>query len=266
MSTLCLLRGKVLYLLFLATTLCLHNNAQAGPGAPMQDISTTVIKLSKNIFTLSTLFTTIETQANVRFAYDTKELNVNEQIEISAKKIELKQLLTEVSKQSGATFEWSKNTVTVIPPQKKLAEETQFLAAQTVVTGKIVDKSGQPVIKAAVIVKGTGIGTTSDEKGNFRINAKPGDVLEISFVGYQTEEVKVTGDNVLTVVLTELKSSLADVVVVGYGTQKKANLTGAVGVTWKAVPLPTVARRYKERFPVCMPCRVRVNPVMMALL
>jgi len=230
MSTSCLLRGKVLHILFLMLTISLYNNAKAGDDGNDQDPISATIKLNKKNFTLGTLFTAVEAQTSVRFAYDAAELNINAPVEVSNKKLGLKQLLSEISQQSGASFEWAKNIVTVIPPQKDVTTEPKSIAPETGVSGKVLDKNGDPVPGAVVVIKGTGTGTTTDEKGNFNINAKLGDVLEISYVGYQKIEVKVTKTSNLSIFLNDLKASMSDIVVVGYGTQKKANLTGSVGV------------------------------------
>jgi TonB-linked SusC/RagA family outer membrane protein len=228
MGQLGLLPGKVLYALSLMIALSLFNFAQASPGD--QDYSNTVIKLTKKKFLLVELFTIVEMQASVKFAYDASELNVREPVEISTGKLRLKQLLTEISKQSGTSFEWSKNVVTVIPPAKFTPATPKVSESRTGVTGKVVDKNGQPVAKATVTVKGTSTGASTDENGIFKINANPGDVLEVSFVGYRTVEVKVTGTTDVSVVMDELKPLLNEVVVIAYGTQKKTNLTGAVGI------------------------------------
>lgn len=102
---------------------------------------------------------------------------------------------------------------------------TEQLQAQTV-TGLVVDAQGEPVIGASVIEKGTTVGTITNLDGKFTLNVKPGATLRISFVGYQTLEIKATKS--MKVVLKEDSEMLSEVVVVGYGTQKKANLTGAV--------------------------------------
>ena len=94
--------------------------------------------------------------------------------------------------------------------------------------GIVKDATGESVIGASVVVKGTTNGTITDFEGNFSLsNVKKGDVLLISYVGYQTQEVKWNGTS-LNVVLKEDSKTLSEVVVVGYGTQKKANLSGAV--------------------------------------
>ena len=95
------------------------------------------------------------------------------------------------------------------------------------VSGVIHDSQGEPVIGATVKVKGKGAtGTITDMEGRFTIEATPGDMLEISYVGYTPKEVKADAN--MNITLQEDNKELNEVVVVGYGTQKKVNLTGAV--------------------------------------
>ena len=93
--------------------------------------------------------------------------------------------------------------------------------------GTVNDVLG-PVAGASVVVKGTTNGTVTDMDGNFVLEVNNGDVLQISFIGYVTQEIKYTGQATLTVNLMEDTQKLEEVVVVGYGTQKKVNMTGAV--------------------------------------
>lgn len=96
------------------------------------------------------------------------------------------------------------------------------------ITGKILDAAGNPVIGATVTIKGTNTSTQSDETGVFRLNAPPGsEILVVSFVGFKTQEVPIGGRTTMEVRL-EPTEALDEVVVVGYGTQRKAHLTGAV--------------------------------------
>ena len=94
------------------------------------------------------------------------------------------------------------------------------------ITGSVRDANGEPIIGANILVKGTTTGTLTDYDGNFSINCRPGSTLVISFLGYKTVEVRASRG--MSVVLQEDVELLDEVVVVGYGTQKKANLTGAV--------------------------------------
>jgi len=96
------------------------------------------------------------------------------------------------------------------------------------VTGTIVDVNGEPVIGASILEIGTNNGTITDFDGNFEISAAPNAVLQISYIGYKTQEVKVDGQNVLKITLHEDNEMLEEVVVVGYGTVKKNDATGSV--------------------------------------
>ena len=95
-------------------------------------------------------------------------------------------------------------------------------------TGTVLDQNGIPVIGANVIEKGTTNGTVTDFDGNFSIQVNKNSVLTVSFIGYVSQEVAVKGGNKLNITLKEDSQALDEVVVVGYGTQKKVNLTGAV--------------------------------------
>jgi TonB-linked SusC/RagA family outer membrane protein len=96
------------------------------------------------------------------------------------------------------------------------------------VRGTVVDANGEPIIGANVLVSGTSIGTITDYDGHFSLEAEPGAVLEISFIGFVTKSVPVGNQNDIRITIEEDSQSLDEVVIVGYGSQKKVNLTGAV--------------------------------------
>ena len=99
------------------------------------------------------------------------------------------------------------------------------------VTGVIKDKidtNGDPVIGANIVEKGTTNGTITDVNGQFTLTVQPGAILQVSFIGYNTKEIKVGNESTLNVILEEDSQALDEVVVVGYGAQKKVNLTGAI--------------------------------------
>ncbi|WDF69068.1 SusC/RagA family TonB-linked outer membrane protein [Sphingobacterium oryzagri] len=105
-----------------------------------------------------------------------------------------------------------------------IARNTLFIN----ITGKILDAGGKPVIGATVVIKGTNTSTQTDEAGVFRLNAPPGsEILVISYVGFKTQEVAINGRTAVDVKL-ETTDAIDEVVVVGYGTQKKEHLTGAI--------------------------------------
>ncbi len=124
--------------------------------------------------------------------------------------------------------------------------------AQTV-QGTVSDESGKPLQAVSIIVKGTSIGTISSETGVFAISASPGAVLVASSVGYQTKEVTVGSETRMTISLTSINSQLAEVIVVGYGTQKRTAVTGAISSvnnkTLNEVPVVSVQEALQGRVP-----------------
>lgn len=101
-------------------------------------------------------------------------------------------------------------------------------AQNRTITGSITDKSGVPLMGATVLVSGTSTGTTSDFDGNYSISAKTGDILEFSYVGYATLKQTVGESSVVNVQLAQDDNILDEVVLVGYGVQRKSEVTGAI--------------------------------------
>lgn len=110
------------------------------------------------------------------------------------------------------------------PKKESLKAESEFQQ----ITGTVKDQTGEPIPGATVLVEGKGSGTATDIDGNFTIEANQGDVLIISFIGYQSQRVTVGNQTTLNITLQEDMSSLEEVIVVGYGTQEKRNITGAI--------------------------------------
>ncbi|GGA82049.1 SusC/RagA family TonB-linked outer membrane protein [Puia dinghuensis] len=126
------------------------------------------------------------------------------------------------------------------------------MLAQTPIKGKLVDAGGAPLVGASVGIKGTTRGTTTNAAGEFSIDAKPGETLEFSMVGFQAASTKVsaTTDH-LTVQLQPKLSAVEEVIVIGYGTQKRASVTGAISSvnskTVKELPVASVAQALQGR-------------------
>ncbi|MDO6518313.1 SusC/RagA family TonB-linked outer membrane protein [Zobellia uliginosa] len=121
-------------------------------------------------------------------------------------------------------------------PQSSLANSNSSLktevkdAFQSTITGTVLDSSGLPLPGANVIVKGTTIGTQTDFDGNYSLNAEDGAILVFSYIGFKNQEVTLNGQTTVDVTMVEDAAALEEVVVVGYGTQRKQDLTGAVSV------------------------------------
>ncbi|MCD7940686.1 MAG: TonB-dependent receptor [Bacteroides intestinalis] len=109
-------------------------------------------------------------------------------------------------------------------------QNVQIVQQQIKVSGMVKDVLGEPVIGATVLEKGTSNGIVTDIDGNFSLSVNPGVTLIISYIGYKTQEVQAVGGKSMNVTLIEDTETLDEVIVVGFGTQKKVNLTGSVGV------------------------------------
>ncbi|PXV58928.1 TonB-linked SusC/RagA family outer membrane protein [Dysgonomonas alginatilytica] len=105
---------------------------------------------------------------------------------------------------------------------------TSSLYAQTLIKGTVKDQKGQPLIGVTISIKGTTSGTVTDLEGRFSISGKPQDILQIAYIGYVSQNITLKDNSELNIVLKEDLKILEEVVVVGFGTQKKVNLTGSV--------------------------------------
>jgi hypothetical protein len=124
--------------------------------------------------------------------------------------------------------------------------------AQTV-QGTVTDETGKPLPAVSIAVKGTSTGTISNDNGVFSISAAPGAVLVASSVGYQNKEVTLGSETSVTISLTSTNTQLEQVIVVGYGTQKRTSVTGAVSTvnnkTLNEVPVVNVQQALQGRVP-----------------
>lgn len=111
---------------------------------------------------------------------------------------------------------------------KKRETVTQQEKKRQTLTGTVTDAAGEPVIGASVLEKGTANGTITDLNGRFSLDVSPGAVLSVSYIGYKLQEIPVTGGKTYAVRLQEDTEELEEVVVIGYGTQKKSSLTASV--------------------------------------
>jgi TonB-linked SusC/RagA family outer membrane protein len=129
------------------------------------------------------------------------------------------------------TIHNTSQTLTVTKDTVAVSASTDTLPSNTtsLISGTITDETGAPIGGATIQVKGKSEGTSSHKDGQFSINAKNSDILIISFVGYSNRQVHVAGRNNIDVSLQASKKELDEVVVVGYGTQKKIDITGATG-------------------------------------
>lgn len=176
---------------------------------------------------LTELFSSIEKQTPYRFSYRDIVLQGKGNVTISERNVPTKQVLANALHPLGLDFELQSEKNIVIFNRTEARASTPSGPAKKV-KGTITDASGIPIIGANVMVKGTTNGTITDLDGNFSLEVSEGDLLEISYIGYLTQTQRVGKESTLAITMTEDSKQLEEVVVVGYGTQKKVNLTGSI--------------------------------------
>ena len=168
----------------------------------------------------------IENQSEFYFLYNEKLIDATRKVSIEAKEERIEDVLKNLF--SGTDVEYSIMDRKIILAPAYLSESQQ---TGKKISGKVIDQSGIPIPGASVVVKGTTIGVSTSNDGNFSLSL-PSDakVLVFSFVGMKTQEFTIDGKTTINVTLADDAIGIEDVVIVGYGTQKKVNLTGAVDV------------------------------------
>ena len=141
----------------------------------------------------------------------------------------IQSVLSEIGRQTSITYVIKENNqVVLMDGSGSSPEMTPRQTIKRSVTGTVSDMRGEPVIGANVMVKGTRLGTVTDMDGHFALEVPEGATLQVSYIGYVDQSVEVSQQSVLEITLEEDTQALDEVVVVGYGAQKKVNLTGAV--------------------------------------
>lgn len=192
--------------------------------ASQMTISAQNVSFSTNKVTLKSAFEKIEKASKYKIAYNSSQLNANRSVTLSKKSDDVFGMLTQLLKETNCTYELEGNYIIIKPLQK-----AQTSGKKVKVRGVIKDETGEPIIGATVRVKGQSEGTVSDFDGNFTLDVTDDNTLQISYIGYQTQEFAVGKQHHFSIVLEEDKKILNEVVVIGYGTQKKGDITSSVG-------------------------------------
>jgi TonB-linked SusC/RagA family outer membrane protein len=201
-----------------------------------QEILSKTITLKLESSQVKKVLNTIEKQAEVKFVYSTNIIQANQKISITVTNATLASVLEQICLPNNLVYEVEGTHILL---RKKKSDHLNFnspattveytSAAAISVSGTITDDKGESLPGVSVVIKGTTNGTTSDANGKYKISVEnPNTVLVFTYIGFTTEEVSVNGRSVIDVKLVPDLKSLEEVVVVGYGTQKKATVTGAI--------------------------------------
>lgn len=183
---------------------------------------------------LKRAFEQIESVSNYKIAYNTSQLDVNRKVTLNQKNTDVLQVLDQLLAGTGCTYKVNENYIVITAQQAGSLKK---------IHGVVKDVNGEPIIGANVVVKGSpSNGTITDFNGNFDLSVTSNATLQISYIGYNTQELFVGKKTDFNIVLKEDTETLEEVVVVGYGTMKKKDLTGAVAsVKMDDAPVGTVS-------------------------
>ncbi|HZL12436.1 MAG TPA: TonB-dependent receptor [Prolixibacteraceae bacterium] len=175
--------------------------------------------------TISQVFDEIERQSEVYFFYNKSQIDENKTISVDFSNKTIDDILKSMLSELSLTYEFAGNNIII-----KAAElQNNGVQQQKSVTGKVTDSSGTSLPGVSVVIKGTTIGTITDTNGKYNLPSVPSDCsLVFSFVGMKKNEINVSGRNSVDVILEDRTIGVDEVVVVGYGIQKKVNLTGSI--------------------------------------
>lgn len=175
--------------------------------------------------TLKEFFKEVESKEGYSFMYSNIDIDDSKKITVSAKSASINQILDEAFKGLPINYEITANNKIVLKKAKAIAQNESTRK----VTGVVIDNLGDPIIGAAVMIKGTKTGSTTDVDGNFTVDISGNNaVLSIQYLGYHSQEVLVGQSSSLEIKLLESDQALEEVVVIGYGTMKKRDLTAAI--------------------------------------
>lgn len=212
-------RSSLLLLFFFSSTLSLV--AQEAP-----------ISIKKENAKLIEILDEIEKKEGYTFLIRSSDVDLQAKKSINIVNKSLSFILSELFKGSDVSYKIEKKNVTIyVPNQSKDSEQSASLVEQDrFIEGVVVSEMNEPVIGATVALEGVTTGTFTDLDGKFSIKAPANGTLIISCIGYISQKIPLKGNSSLNIVLEEDTKILDEVVVVGYGTQKKSSLTGAVSV------------------------------------
>lgn len=168
----------------------------------------------------------IENVGNVVFFYNNSDVDLDRKVSVRVNNESIEKVLDLIFANTQNTCKIDGRQVYIMKKEVKEKETAQ--PQKKTITGKVVDENGEPVIGANVVEKGTTNGTVTDVDGNFMLSVSRDAVIQVTYIGYLEQEIPVEGKTNFIVVLREDIMTLEEMVVVGFGTQKKASVVGSI--------------------------------------
>lgn len=184
------------------------------------------ISLEVENATINEVFEIIKARTSYSFWFDLKNVDINRKVSVKAEKETVKNILSAVLKEQNLDIRINGNHIVIVP--KNTSPANSLLQEKKTITGIVADENGEPVIGANVVQKGTTHGVITDVEGKFTLQVAEDAVLQISYIGYTPQEITVGNKTSFKIILKEDELLLNEVVVIGYGTARKKDVTGAL--------------------------------------
>ncbi|HET6256303.1 MAG TPA: SusC/RagA family TonB-linked outer membrane protein [Puia sp.] len=179
------------------------------------------VSLNLNHVEIAKALRSIENQGDYRFLYNNNLKSLSQRIDISVNAVSIREALDRIFAGTDLSYKVLDNNLIVVLSSALTYQDIR-------ITGKITGDNGEALSGVTITLKGTSVGTTTDNNGNFTLVVPQTGTLAISYIGYESQEVKVNNQSVINVTMTASKKALDEVVVIGYGTASKRDLTGSI--------------------------------------
>lgn len=215
------LSGFLLQLFVFNVVLAVNVNAQ------LKRIDEVQVTISQTEMTLGQVFKMVEAKSEFQFSYDRRDVDRNMRLTLKNGTVTVEDLLMEVSSQTSLGFRQVNDQIDVKKIARPVAEKAVKVEDVTI-RGTVRDENGDPLPGATISMQGTTTGTVTDLDGSYSLTVPDGATLVFSYIGYENYVIQVGNQSEINVTMTADASALEEVVVIGYGTQKRSDLTGAV--------------------------------------
>ena len=215
------LQMKIITILLILTTFCLQANDSFSQNMK--------VSLDMQNATIADIFREIENRTDYRFFYNKTLLNTEKRMSINSNEKEVSAILNQLLADEDVSFTMVYNYIVITSKENEETNSSRIAQNnRKTVIGTVTDEFGDPIIGANIVEKGTTNGTVTDIDGKFNITTSTDAVLLFSYIGYKSMEVTVGNQTIINVQLQEDTETLAEVVVIAYGTQKARSVTGAM--------------------------------------
>lgn len=219
------------FLLIMRTTIFLLFTCVFCSMAELSYTQNARVTINKRNATIKEILNEIEKQTDYLFIYN-DEINANEKVSVKAKQEAVSSVLNSMLKDKDMKYSMEGNHI-ILSTNKNESPENQIEAntqqqQKKRISGTVLDENGQPIIGANIVEVGTTNGTVTDVDGNFSLNVDENATIHISYIGYLEQDINTAGKTSFNITLLEDTQALEEVVVIGYGTARKIDLTGSI--------------------------------------